>query len=458
MTHHTSRITIFMNYGEAITYLYSLGHEMLAMKLGLESVRTLARACSDPQRSYPTVHIAGTNGKGSTAAMTEAIARAAGLRVGLYTSPHLIEITERIRVDGRDITPEDFARLATEVRLMSERLVSEGALPAPPTFFEQMTMIAFLYFAECEVDLAVLEVGLGGRLDATNICEPLVTAITPVGFDHQQYLGHTLAAIAGEKAGIIKPVTPVVVAPQEREAVAVIAERCAQLNAPLIAVEAEPRGLELVNIGSEETPPDVSSSPLWRAGLSRFQYRTALAEYDVRLNLRGRHQVTNALTAIHLAEQLKLCGLNVPSQAIADGLSRVDWPGRLEMVPTQPPLLLDGAHNPAGARSLRAFLDEHCPAPITLIFGAMSDKDITEIAAILFSVASVVIATSIANQRAADAAMIAEQAPGVGYQLICASSVAQALTEAEYATPPGGLICACGSLYLIGEIKKAISR
>jgi len=447
-----------MNYGEAIKYLYSLGHEMLAMKLGLDSVRALARAFEDPQRRYPAVHIAGTNGKGSTAAMTEAIVRAAGLHVGLYTSPHLIEITERIRVDGQDITPEDFARLATGVRAMSERLVKEDALPAPPTFFEQMTMIAFLYFAEREVDLAVLEVGLGGRLDATNICEPLVTAITPVGFDHQRYLGHTLAAIAGEKAGIIKPATPTVVAPQELEAMAVIVERCAQLNAPLIAVEAEPDELELSNVGNEDTPLGVSSSPLWRAGLYRFHYRTALAEYNVRLNLRGRHQIINARTAIHVAEQLKRCGLNVPSQVVAEGLNGVDWPGRLELIANDPPLLLDGAHNPAGARSLRAFLDEYCQVPITLIFGVMSDKEITEIAAILFPVASVVIATSIANQRAADAALIAEQAPGVGYQLICASSVAQALAEAQYVTPPGGLICVCGSLYLIGEIKQAIGQ
>ena len=444
-----------MDYRETITYLYSLGHETLAMKLGLDSVRALARAFDNPQRRYSAVHIAGTNGKGSTAAMTEAIGRAAGLRVGLYTSPHLIEITERIRVDGQDITPEDFARLATDVRAMSERLVRESILPAPPTFFEQVTMIAFLYFAERQVDLVVLEVGLGGRLDATNICEPLVTAITPIGFDHQQYLGHTLAAIAGEKAGIIKSATPAVIAPQEPQVMAVIAERCAQLNAPLIAVEEQPREFELM---SDDEKEQSSQNQLLRAGLDRFHYRTAMASYDVSLNLRGRHQVINALTAIHIAEQLNLRGLNLSAQAITDGLSHVEWPGRLEMLATKPPLLLDGAHNPAGARSLRAFLDEHGRVPLTFIFGAMGDKDIAEIAAILFPAARVVVATRVANERAAHATVIAAQADGLDCQVICTASVAEALAEARRLTPVNGLICACGSLYLIGEIKKILSE
>src|SRR5262245_32750214 len=206
-----------MSFEEAIKYLYSLGNETLAMKLGLESVRALAHALNDPQRRFPAIHIAGTNGKGSTSAMTASILRAAGLRAGLYTSPHLVSIAERIRIGDDEIAPDAFARLAAVVRAAGERLVAENALPAAPTFFEQMTMIAYLYFAERKVDLAVLEVGLGGRLDATNICEPIVTAITPVGFDHQKYLGDTLASIAGEKAGIVKPSAPVVVAPQSSE-------------------------------------------------------------------------------------------------------------------------------------------------------------------------------------------------------------------------------------------------
>jgi len=429
-----------MNYAEATAYLYGLGHEMRAMKLGLESMRALARTCGDPQRRFPAVHIAGTNGKGSTAAMTEAILRAAGWQVGLYTSPHLVEVTERIRVDGRGIAPAEFARLATEVRARCERLVSDGELPAPPTFFEQVTMIAFLHFATPEVELVVLEVGLGGRLDATNICEPLVTAITPVSVDHQQYLGEQLAAIAGEKAGIIKLGIPVVVAPQENSAMEVIAARSRNLDAPLVPVCAEP------------DEPSVAGAD----GCYRFRRRTMRAEYDVSLNLRGRHQIGNALTAIGIADQLSASGLALPPAAVTAGLGRVDWPGRLELVAGVPALLLDGAHNPAGARVLRDFLDEHCSGrPITLIFGAMSDKAIVEISTILFPVAATVIATRIANPRSADPAEIAALA-GAGQPRLVAEDSTRALAEARRLTPPDGLICACGSLYLVGELRRAL--
>src|SRR5262245_4285301 len=259
-----------MNFEEATEYLYSLGNETLAMKLGLESVRALASALDDPQRKFPAVHIAGTNGKGSTAAMTASVLRAAGLRPGLYTSPHLVSITERIRIGDDEIAPDEFERLATDVRAAGERLVAESALPAPPTFFEQVTMIAYLYFAERKLDLAVLEVGLGGRLDATNICEPVVTAITPVGFDHQKYLGDTLASIAGEKAGIVKPGAPVVVAPQSGEAMTAIIARCRELNAPMIETS---------------DPLDIEAAGDENIGRYRFRYRTRHDEYAVRLGL-----------------------------------------------------------------------------------------------------------------------------------------------------------------------------
>ena len=185
-----------MEFSESVEYLYGLGHEVLAMKLGLETIRLLSRELGSPHEAFPAIHIAGTNGKGSTAAMTEAILRAAGYRTGLYTSPHLLSITERMRVDGEPIPQDQFTRLATQVRMAGEQLVEQGQLPAPPTFFEQVTAIGYLWYAEQRVDLAVLEVGMGGRLDATNICRPVVTAITPVGLDHQQYLGETIAAMA----------------------------------------------------------------------------------------------------------------------------------------------------------------------------------------------------------------------------------------------------------------------
>ncbi|HZS07950.1 MAG TPA: folylpolyglutamate synthase/dihydrofolate synthase family protein [Blastocatellia bacterium] len=430
-----------MKYTEAVNYLYSLGHETLAMKLELESIRALCHALGDPQKKFPAVHIAGTNGKGSTSAMVEAMTRASGLRVGLYTSPHLIEITERIRVEGRDITPEDFARLATHVRATSEQVVADGMLPAPPTFFEQVTAIAFLYFVEHKIDLAVLEVGLGGRLDATNICEPLVCAITPVSADHQQYLGHTLPSIAAEKAGIIKTAAPVVVSPQEPEAMGVIAEKCARMNAPLIECEAQK-----------------AECVIEEDGTCRFRYQTEVAGYDVKLNLRGRHQVINACAAIHIAEQLRRRGLRISTEAVVEGLQNVDWSGRLELIIQNngPRILLDGAHNPAGARVLRDFLDEYCHAPVTLIFGVMSDKAVLEIAETLFPVAGTAIATHIDNPRATDPRVIAETVAGHGWDVRVTDSVAEALATALKATPPGGLVCACGSLYLIGEIQKLL--
>ncbi|MGH9768117.1 MAG: bifunctional folylpolyglutamate synthase/dihydrofolate synthase [Blastocatellia bacterium] len=433
-----------MKFEEAIKYLYGLGAEVSAMKLGLDSVRALARVLGSPQKKFPAVHIAGTNGKGSTAAMTASILRMAGMRVGLYTSPHLVSITERIRVDGDEITPDEFARLATDVRAACERLVAENVLPATPTFFEQVTMIGFLYFAEREVDLAVLEVGLGGRLDATNICEPVVTAITPVGFDHQQYLGDTLAAIAGEKAGIVKPSVPVVIAPQSDEAMSAIVARCEDLGAPMIETS-DPFDIEAVN-GSENI------------GRYRFRYRTPRDEYAAQLSLRGRHQITNALVAIHIAEQLRIAGFDIPQAAIIEGLNNAEWPGRLEMIrqpSSQAPLLLDGAHNAAGARALRGFLDEHFRSvPITILFGAMADKAIGEMSEILFPAASRAIITKITSPRAADPNAIAEK---VHHSVVCIENAGEALNEALRITPRRGLICVCGSLFLVGEIKQSLS-
>jgi dihydrofolate synthase / folylpolyglutamate synthase len=434
-----------MSFEEAIKYLYSLGNETLAMKLGLESVRALASALDDPQRKFPAVHIAGTNGKGSTAAMTASVLRAAGLRAGLYTSPHLVSITERIRVGADEIAPDEFARLTRAVRAAGERLVAESALPAAPTFFEQATAIAYLYFAERKVDLAVLEVGLGGRLDATNICEPVVTAITPVGFDHQKYLGDTLASIAGEKAGIVKPGVPVVIAPQSTEAMIAIVERCIETKAPMIT-PAPPFDVEALS-GDENV------------GRYRFRYRTwdDEDEYALRLGLRGRHQITNAVVAIHIAELLRIAGFDIPQSAIVEGLNNAEWPGRLELIrrsPSQARLLLDGAHNVAGARALRDFLDEHLrPAPITILFGAMADKAIGEMGDVLFPAANQVIVTRIATPRAAEPSAIADASHR---DVIRIENAGEALDEASRITPPDGLIVVCGSLFLVGEIRQAL--
>lgn len=434
-----------MNFSETLTYLYSLGHETMAMKLGLESIAVLCRALGDPHLKYRVVHIAGTNGKGSTAAMTEAIALAAGHRVGLYTSPHLVEITERIRVSGADISPADFARLATQVRTASEMLMEQKTLPAPPTYFEQVTAIAFLYFCEQQVDLAILEVGLGGRLDATNICAPTVCAITPLSLDHQEYLGHQLAVIAGEKAGILKPHIPVIVAPQPAEAMKVILARAQEINAPLVPLVSEENHIVI----------DEAST-----GMFHFQYHTALADYAVQLNLRGEHQVINARTAIHIAEQLRQRGLCIAKAAIETGLQNVNWAGRLEILEVEGrQMLMDGAHNLAGAQTLQDFLRAYeANLPITMIFGAMNDKAIAGMAELLFPFAHLIIGTHINNPRSADPTVIVDAATQLGRASLAAASVETALQIALQRTPPEGLICVCGSLYLIGEVKQWLAQ
>jgi dihydrofolate synthase/folylpolyglutamate synthase len=449
-----------MNFQESLAYLYARGHEMETMNLGLTRIEALAAAASHPERSYPSVLIAGTNGKGSTAAMTFAIARAAGLRVGLYTSPDLVKITERIRIADRgftrDITEEEFAMHATQVRALGERLQAAGALNSVPSLFEQVTMLAYLFFSFQRVDLAVLEVGLGGRLDATNICEPLATAITPIDLDHQRHLGDTLAEIAGEKAGIIRSNVPVIVAPQHAEAFDVIEARAHRLNAPLVHIADQ---LQAASVFGYTASHDAAK--LDEFGLYRLRYEHAGGSYDVQLGLRGQYQVTNALTVIHLAERLQTAGLAITNEHVHAGLRQAEWPGRLELVNVplgRVPLLLDGAHNPAGARALREFLEEFCSKlPLTMIFGVMSDKPFAEMEEILLPVAQQVIVTRVNHPRSAAPDELAARAAQYGAQACATDSVAKAIALAQQLTLPNGLVCVCGSLYLVGEVKQLLA-
>ncbi len=450
-----------MNFQESLAYLYARGHEMETMNLGLTRIEALTAAAGHPERSYPAVLIAGTNGKGSTAAMTFAVARAAGLRTGLYTSPDLVKITERIRITDRgvtrDISEEEFALHATQVRALSERLQAEGVLTSVPSLFEQVTMIAYLFFSFQRVDLAVLEVGLGGRLDATNVCEPLVTAITPIDLDHQRHLGETIAEIAGEKAGIIRPGVPVIVAPQHAEAYDVIAARANLLMAPLVNVTEELQEAAVFGYTASH-----DATKLDEFGLYRLRYAHAGGNYDVQLGLRGQYQVTNALTVIHLAERLHAAGLPFTNANIHAGLRQSDWPGRLELIKWPGgavPMLLDGAHNPAGARVLRQFLEDFCSKlPLTMIFGVMSDKPFAEMEEILLPVAQQVIVARVNNPRSAQPHELAERAAQYGTQALAADSVADAIKLAQQITPHNGLICVCGSLYLVGEVKQLLAQ
>ncbi len=431
-----------MQFDEAVDYLLSLGHETLAMKLGLVNVTRLLAALGDPQRAFPAVQIAGTNGKGSTAVMLDAICRAAGLRTGLYTSPHLISLTERIQLAGQPIAPAEFARIAAQVRTAAEQLHAETA--ARPTFFEQVTAIALVAFRAAHVQLAILETGLGGRLDATTAARAETLALTPIALDHQAYLGPTLAEIAAEKAAIIRPGTQVVVAPQTPAARAVITARCHACNVTPQWATAD--------IHVHDATPD---------GRLRATFQTAHDIYaDVYLALRGRHQLTNAAVAIALAETLRARDFNIPRTAIIAGLQTATHPGRLELRAGTPPLLFDGAHNPAGAEALRAYLAEFISAPITLVFGAMGDKELGELAAALFPVAQKLILTRPTNSRAATLDTLADIAHAHvnAAQLTLASTPAEALRAAYAQTPPDGLICITGSLYLIGEVQALLSE
>lgn len=430
-----------MNFDESLSYLFGLGYETLGIKLGLENVSRLLERLGRPQSSFPSVQIAGTNGKGSTAAMLAGICRAARIRAGLYTSPHLISITERVRIDGTDISRREFARIATHVREAAEDLQRESGVL--PTYFEQVTANALVAFREAKVELAILETGLGGRLDATTAALASTVAVTPVALDHQEYLGHTLAEIAAEKAAIIRRGSRAVVAPQEPEAEAVILQRCRVCGV-------EPRF----------PTRDIEVEDASRDGRLRVRLRTAHGEYaGVRLSLRGRHQLTNASVAVALAESLMEQGFSITHEAIVEGLETAEHAGRLELITrVEPALLLDGAHNAAGARALRSYLDEFTLRPLTLLFGAMRDKALSEIGSILFPAADRLVLTEPRNPRTAPVGELVRAVPArtTSSTIALAPSVRDALNIARAQTPATGLVCVAGSLYLVGEVKALV--
>jgi dihydrofolate synthase/folylpolyglutamate synthase len=429
-----------MLFDDALRYLLSLGHETLAIKLGLRNTLRLLEALGQPQQAFPKVQIAGTNGKGSTAVMLDAICRAAAIKTGLYTSPHLINITERIRIAGQEITKDEFARLATRVRVAAQGLCDAGELAALPTFFEQVTAIALLALKDAQVQLAILETGLGGRLDATTAARAEVVAITPVALDHQEYLGHTLPEIAAEKAAIIRHGVTALIAPQLPEALAVMLSRC------------DACGVTPRFCGDEWLMMEAS-----KTGRMRVSFKTARDEYEnVWPGLRGRHQLTNAMLAVELAETLREeRGFNIGRAEIIEGLENARHAGRLEMFEGHPSMLFDGAHNVAGARALRDYLDEFVRQPLTLLFGAMRDKDLVEIASILFPLAQRLVLTSPANPRAATVETLARAVPFNfdSSKITLAPTASEALRAAREQTPRDGLICITGSLYLVGEMQ-----
>jgi len=417
-----------VNYPDSVHFLYSLGNEIKTAKLGLDRVELLLDALGRPQERTRFVHVAGTNGKGSTCAMIEAALRASGRHTGLFTSPHLAEPTERIRIDGAPVSAAAFAAYFDRVHAAVEHLVAAGALEAHTTYFETVTAMAFVAFAEARCETAVLEVGLGGRLDATNVVQPVLCVITPVDFDHEAWLGRSLEAIAGEKAGILKSGVPAVIARQRAEAAGVIRQRAIEVGAPLTHLEDWTiEALELTARGS------------------RFRLRGE-REFTIECPLAGEHQVENAATAA-----VALTRLSLATPAIEGGIAAARWPGRLERVSEHPEIVLDGAHNPAGARALAAYIDRfYANRNVTLIFGAMRDKALDEIGGILFPRARRLIFTAPNQPRAAapDAILRLVDRPDAR----AAATLAAALALVRDAAPDD-VVFITGSLFLVAEAR-----
>ncbi len=422
-----------MTYREAVHFLYSLGNEVKAAKLGLERMRALLERLGSPESGGGYVHVAGTNGKGSTCAMIESALRAAGFRTGLYTSPHLLEPTERIRIGGAPVSPEAFTAAFERVHAAAERLIAEGALEAHPTYFETVTSMALLLFRETGAKAAVLEVGLGGRLDATNVVTPRLAVITPVDFDHEAFLGKSLEAIASEKAGILKPGVPAVFSEQRPEAAATLASAAAAIGIePVRSSEWEIRDLELYASGSCFTA----------AGRGN--------EIRIDCPLAGAHQVENARTAVAALDIL-----GVPPDIIREGLRAARWPGRLERVSAAPEIILDGAHNPAGARALASHIQRfYSSRRVWLVYGAMRDKAVAEMAGILFPLANELVVTAPAQARAVRPETILDLADHSRAHI--AASVAEALDLVRRCAAPDDAVFVSGSLFLVGEARRLL--
>ena len=436
-----------MIYEESVQYLYRLGRELASpqqagvTKFDLKNITVLTEHLGHPQRAFQSVHVAGTNGKGSTSAMLDSILRAAGLRSGLFTSPHLERINERIWLGGKEIPDAEFAAAFTRVQRAIEELLAAGRLATHPTFFECITATAFVHFASTGAEFAVCEVGMGGRLDATNILLPEVAVITQIDFDHENYLGHSIEEIAGEKAGIIKPGARVVSAAEHLIARVVIRRRCAEQSAFLVEIE-NAFFLEDVTV---------------RDGCFSFTAVTydSGVRIPISLRLAGRFQVRNALTALAAARMLAERGAPVGDDAISRGIAATLWPGRLERISERPDIYVDGTHNPAGAREIAVFWDQFLASRnIYLIYGAMRDKAVDEIAGLLFPRAAAVILTAPAQPRAISASLLAEMTGHHARRAEAIADPAKALARALELALPEDVIFVTGSLYLVGELRR----
>lgn len=416
-----------MRYPDSVEYLYALGNEIKSAKLGLDRIRVLLAGLGSPQAGYRIVHVGGTNGKGSVSAMIASGLRAAGLRTGLYTSPHLLEPTERIRLDGAEISRDSFLEAFQTVHAEAEAMLARGELEAHPTYFETLTAMAFLVFSRSAVDVAVMEVGLGGRLDATNVVEPELTVLTAIGYDHEAWLGHSIQSIATEKAGIFKPGVPALSSPQLPEAWEVLRDRAREL------------GIRL-----HESASWVQEDLRIHQDGSRFSLRREGRLLRIDCPLRGAFQAGNARTA---AAALGLIGIE--TGAIERGIREVRWPGRLEKVSTRPDVYLDGAHNPAGCAALASYIRMmKGDRKVWLVFGLMRDKAVSEMADLLFPLADHLVLTAPKQPRALRPEALAEHAGGAPHLIV---PDMEAALEIVRAAPPDDLVFIAGSLFLVAE-------
>ena len=458
---------VSMSYQSAIDHLAAMAPELATQtgqtrrKFSLEEVGTLLAALGNPQRTFPSVLIAGTNGKGSTASTLASILTATGLRTGLYTSPHLTRPNERIRIDGAEISDEDFAEHFFRVRTTAQKLVEDGKLAQLPSYFETLTAMAFLHFAEPAIEIAVLEVGMGGRLDATNIVDPLLSIITDISLDHMEWLGSTIAEITREKAGILRKGGSLITLPQHPEANQVLGEVAGSLSV---------LGISAVPYMPATEPGDRDS--VRREGMANsYSVEVLGCTIEVASPLRGAHQHRNVALAIAAAVELAIShGFPVTPKSIADGIRNTRWPARLERLRLDDPedrkvteWILDVAHNPAGAWALRAGLRDLLPTQQlgTLVFSCLRDKPVVEIAHILFPLFDQVIFAPIHSARATPMRDLLAAASSTGTPAFAASSISQAIELAnDHAKArPSSPVVASGSVYLVGDLRsRLISR
>ena len=452
--------------------MFALGHELANLpsnKFDLAHMRVLLRVLEHPERKFPSVLIAGTNGKGSTAATLASILAASNLKTGLYTSPHLVRINERIRIDGKEISDDDFASLHGKVDRAAEALVERGELPWHPSFFEMMTAIAFDYFARSKIEIAVLEVGMGGRLDATNVVEPRVSVITDISLDHQKFLGNTVSEIAREKAGIIRSSSAVVTLPQQPEANDVIGNTILELGArgvnavPYVPPVSPAADLFLNQAGAPEQSSSGAGRSSERTNPPALRYPLQVLGEEIRVEspLYGRHQLRNVALAIAAAVELEWQGFSgITAKSIERGIRETRWPGRFQVLPPHqgwPEIVIDVAHNPAGAWALRSSLSARYEnRHLIFVFAAMRDKAIAEMAEILFPLAERVIVTRPQNPRAASPEEIEQAAARAGAEIEMQENVQSALMRARSTAPAEGVIVITGSIYLVGEAMAVI--